>query len=94
MTALTLIMQILCRAIWRKPVELKIGNFKIYSAPPPGSGVILTFIMNVLRRLLPVNNENVMWQRMVETFKWAYARRTELGDPDFVENIGSTIMIA
>jgi len=66
-------------------------NLKVYSAPPPGSGAILTFIMNVLRRLLPVNNENVMWQRIVETFKWAYARRTELGDPDFVIGIGTII---
>lgn len=69
------------------------GNLKIYSAPPPGSGAILTFIMNVVRRLLPINNENVMWQRIVETFKWAYAKRTELGDPAFVKNIG-TIIIA
>lgn len=70
---------------------LKIANLTIYSAPPPGSGAILTFIMNVLYRLVPVNNENIMWQRIVETFKWAYARRTELGDPDFVDNIGEII---
>lgn len=63
-------------------------NLTIYSAPPPGSGAILAFIMNILRRLLPVNNEDVMWQRIVETFKWAYARRTELGDPAFVDGIG------
>lgn len=67
------------------------GNLTIYSTPPPGSGAILMFMMNVLRRLLPVSNENVMWQRIVETFKWAYARRTELGDPDFVEGIGETV---
>ncbi|XP_018357572.1 PREDICTED: gamma-glutamyltranspeptidase 1-like [Trachymyrmex cornetzi] len=75
------------KAVWRKPVALKMGNLTIYSAPPPGSGAILTFIMNVLRRLLPVRDENIMWQRIVETFKWAYARRTELGDPEFVDGI-------
>ncbi|XP_012526690.1 glutathione hydrolase 1 proenzyme [Monomorium pharaonis] len=79
------------RALWRKPVELKMGNLTIYSAPPPGSGAILTFIMNILRRLLPVDNENIMWQRIIETFKWAYARRTELGDPDFVEGIDAVL---
>lgn len=83
--------RLLCRAIWRKPVAVKMGNMTIYSAPPPGSGAILMFIMNVLRRLLPVGNENIMWQRIVETFKWAYARRTELGDPDFVEGIGKAV---
>lgn len=82
------IIQIFYRAVWREPVALKMGNLTIYSAPPPGSGAILMFIMNILRRLLPVNNENIMWQRIVETFKWAYARRTELGDPAFVDGIG------
>ncbi|XP_011696819.1 PREDICTED: gamma-glutamyltranspeptidase 1-like isoform X2 [Wasmannia auropunctata] len=79
------------RPVWRKPVALKMGNLTIYSAPPPGSGAILTFIMNVFRRLLPIDNENAMWQRIVETFKWAYARRTELGDPDFVEGIDALL---
>ncbi|EZA60265.1 glutathione hydrolase 1 proenzyme isoform X1 [Ooceraea biroi] len=79
------------RAIWRKPIVSKIGNLTIYGAPPPGSGVILAFIMNVLRRLLPVDNENIMWQRIVETFKWAYARRTELGDPDFVKGMDAVL---
>ncbi|XP_020279668.1 gamma-glutamyltranspeptidase 1-like isoform X2 [Pseudomyrmex gracilis] len=76
---------------WREPIALKMEKMTIYSAPPPGSGAILMFVMNVLRRLLPVNDENIMWQRIVETFKWAYARRTELGDPDFVEGINEVL---
>ncbi|XP_046419011.1 glutathione hydrolase 1 proenzyme-like [Neodiprion fabricii] len=71
--------------IWKEPTESMIGNYTMYSAPPPGSGVILTFIMNVLENLIPVDEEEIMWQRIVETYKWAYARRTELGDPDFVD---------
>lgn len=61
-----------------------IGNMTMYTAPPPGSGVLLTFMLNVLEKLLPVDNVNIMWQRIIETFKWTYAKRTELGDPDFV----------
>ncbi|KAL0131679.1 hypothetical protein PUN28_002905 [Cardiocondyla obscurior] len=80
------------RAVWREPVAVKMGNLTIYSAPPPGSGAILLFVMNVLRRMMPINDENVMWQRVVETFKWAYARRTELGDPDFVDGIDSLLV--
>jgi len=34
-----------------------------------------------------------MWQRIIETFKWAYARRTELGDPDFVKGLGKSINV-
>ncbi|XP_011144362.1 glutathione hydrolase 1 proenzyme isoform X2 [Harpegnathos saltator] len=79
------------KARWRQPVALKIGNLTIYSAPPPGSGAILTFIVNVLHRLIPVSNEHVLWQRIVETFKWAYARRTELGDPEFVDDIDEVV---
>lgn len=60
----------------------------MYTAPPPGSGVILGFIMNLLRDLVPTENETIFWQRITESFKWAYARRTELADPDF-ENIGA-----
>ncbi|XP_076234085.1 glutathione hydrolase 1 proenzyme isoform X2 [Calliopsis andreniformis] len=75
------------RVKWGKPIESKIGNLTIYTAPPPGSGAILTFIMNVLHGLVPTGNKEVMWQRFVETFKWAYARRTELADPDYVPNI-------
>ncbi|XP_072748595.1 scoloptoxin SSD14 [Anoplolepis gracilipes] len=73
--------------VWREPIALKMGNLTIYSSPPPGSGGILIFMLNILRQLLPVNNENVMWQRMVETLKWGYAKRIELGDPDFVDGI-------
>lgn len=57
----------------------------MYSAPPPGSGVILTFIMNILQGFISDTDDNTLWQRVVETFKWAFARRTELGDPDFVD---------
>ncbi|KAG7204179.1 hypothetical protein KM043_002016 [Ampulex compressa] len=73
------------RVKWRKPIESTIGNLRIYTAPPPGSGPILAFIMNILHDIVPVNEKGVMWQRIVEAFKWAYARRTELGDPDYVD---------
>ncbi|XP_033324257.2 glutathione hydrolase 1 proenzyme [Megalopta genalis] len=69
---------------WRTPIQTKIGNITIVTAPPPGSGTILTFIMNLLRGLIPTADRNVMWQRFVESFKWAYAKRTQLGDPKYV----------
>ncbi|KAI4499426.1 hypothetical protein M0802_005322 [Mischocyttarus mexicanus] len=76
---------------WRKPIEINIdNNLTVYTAPPPGSGVILAFIINVLQGIVPTDNQNVMWHRIVEAFKWAYARRTELGDPEFV-NIESLL---
>ncbi|XP_026669040.1 glutathione hydrolase 1 proenzyme-like isoform X3 [Ceratina calcarata] len=68
---------------WSKPINTTFGVFTMYTAPPPGSGAILAFILNVLEGIIPSSNENVMWQNIVETFKWAYARRNELADPDY-----------
>ncbi|XP_057325011.1 scoloptoxin SSD14-like [Microplitis mediator] len=74
------------RVEWKKPITSKLGNLTIHSAALPGSGVILTFILNVLEKFLPMGiSEEIFWQRIVETFKWAYAHRTELGDDRFVE---------
>ncbi|XP_058800051.1 scoloptoxin SSD14-like [Phymastichus coffea] len=75
---------------WREPTVAKLGKITMYSAPPPGSGVLLTFMLNVLEKLLPANDTNILWQRIIETFKWAYAKRTLLGDPAF-ENITEVI---
>lgn len=56
----------------------------LYSAPLPGSGPVLTFILNILDNIVPYKDEGITWQRIIESYKWGYAMRTELGDPDFV----------
>ncbi|XP_017792145.1 PREDICTED: gamma-glutamyltranspeptidase 1-like [Habropoda laboriosa] len=76
------------RVKWAKPIKSKVGNLTFYTAPPPGSGAILTFIMNVLNGIVPKADHRIMWQTIIETFKWAYARRTELGDPNYVHIAG------
>lgn len=68
-----------------KPIKSTIGNLTMYTAPPPGSGAILAFIMNVLHGMVPHPDNRIMWQTIVETFKWAYAKRSELADPEFVD---------
>ncbi|XP_060826353.1 glutathione hydrolase 1 proenzyme-like isoform X1 [Bombus pascuorum] len=73
------------RVRWMKPIKSTIGNLTMYTAPPPGSGAILTFIMNVLHGMVPHPDNRIMWQTIVETFKWAYAKRSELADPEFVD---------
>lgn len=50
------------------------------TAPLPSSGVLLSFMMNVLEGLVIEKDEHIFWQRLVETFKYAYAKRTDLGD--------------
>ncbi|XP_012280874.1 glutathione hydrolase 1 proenzyme-like [Orussus abietinus] len=73
------------RVKWKTPIRVNLSKLTMYTAPPPGSGVILAFIIKTLEGIVPTDNEEIMWQRIVEVFKWAYARRTELGDPDFVD---------
>ncbi|CAL4113866.1 unnamed protein product [Meganyctiphanes norvegica] len=72
-------------------VSLSHGNMRLFSVPPPGSGHIMGFILNIMDEygLTPdsINDENTVLthHRITEAFKWAYAKRTELGDADFVD---------
>ncbi|KAF5277175.1 hypothetical protein FQR65_LT03881 [Abscondita terminalis] len=78
------------RPVWGEPIVAHLpDNRTLYTMPLTGSGVILTFIMNVLQSFLDTTNLNyvVNWQRIIESFKYAYAKRTELGDIPFVEGI-------
>ena len=55
----------------------------LHSAPLPGSGDVLAFILNILKRfeISPRDDLSLQSHRMAEAFKWAYAKRAELGDP-------------
>lgn len=64
----------------------------LHTVPLPGTGHVLAFIINALRGwvISPeanglVENSLPYWQRIVEVFKYAYAKRTGLGDADFLE---------
>lgn len=67
------------------------GNLTFYSVPPPGSGIIISFILNILQNynMTSLNFENVEhatlnYHRIVEAFKFAFAHRTQLGDDAFL----------
>jgi gamma-glutamyltranspeptidase/glutathione hydrolase/leukotriene-C4 hydrolase len=59
----------------------------LYAPPLPTSGVILGLILNILNGYLDYSQpeSTTNWQRIVESFKYGFAKRTELGDPSFVE---------
>lgn len=65
------------------------NNLRIFSSPLPGSGILLQFITNILSGYLDTKNPESItnYQRIVESFKYAYGRRTELGDPSFIPDI-------
>jgi len=64
-------------------VNLKSGH-TVYTGPPPGSGIILAYILRLLDGLLPAPNAGLDAHRLVEAFKFGYGERTRLGDHKFV----------
>ncbi|XP_026810361.1 glutathione hydrolase 1 proenzyme-like isoform X2 [Rhopalosiphum maidis] len=64
-------------------VKLKSG-YTIHAGPPPGSGIILAFILRILDGILPAPNAGLDAHRLVEAFKFGYGERTHLGDHKFV----------
>ncbi|XP_073985422.1 scoloptoxin SSD14-like isoform X3 [Rhodnius prolixus] len=77
---------------WVQPISVTLhGGETVYSTPPPGSGAILTYILSILDgyNISAMNSdsfekETLTIHRMVEAFKFAFARRTELADPNFI----------
>ena len=58
--------------------------------PPPGSGVLTAFILNILdghlmgQKTGKASRDPKIYHRIAEAFKHAYAQRTKLADPRFV----------
>ncbi|CAH0564516.1 unnamed protein product [Brassicogethes aeneus] len=77
---------------WQTPISVKLRDqYSLYSAPPPGSGTLLAFIINILngynftkQDMEGTDNIVLTYHRILETFKFAYAKRTEFGDMNFV----------
>jgi gamma-glutamyltranspeptidase/glutathione hydrolase/leukotriene-C4 hydrolase len=71
--------------VWADPVTVDLGsNLRLFSAPPPASGVLIAYVFNVMKHygLTPEDGEYpLLFHRLAETFKWTYAHRTKLGDP-------------
>lgn len=73
---------------WEAPMSVSLKNNKtLYSVPLPASGGLVTFIMNVLNEYLPAEQSITSIQRIAEAMKFAYAKRSELGDSRFVESV-------
>ncbi|XP_015175676.1 PREDICTED: gamma-glutamyltranspeptidase 1-like isoform X2 [Polistes dominula] len=81
------------RATWEEPVEEKFSNgMKLFTPGAPGSGSLLSFILNIFdgfqftsESLSDFNSTIVTYHRMLETYKYAYALRGNMGDKDFVD---------
>ena len=85
-------------AEWMEPVRVELkDNLVMYSMPPPGSGVLAAYIINILdiyaqeSQTRTSDTDPLTYHRMAEAFKHAYAQRTKLADPRFVPEVTQVI---
>ncbi|XP_006819367.1 glutathione hydrolase 1 proenzyme-like [Saccoglossus kowalevskii] len=80
------------RAKTKTPLRIQLGDFTAYTAPPPSGGAVVSLILNILKGynfdqsdLETTETRIRTYHRIVEAFKFAFARRTQLADEDFVD---------
>lgn len=62
-------------------------NLTLYSAPLPGSGLLVAFMLRLMDGFIQNADSDLQRsQVLIETFKHAYGRRTDLGDPHFLDD--------
>ncbi|CAG8683645.1 33758_t:CDS:10, partial [Gigaspora margarita] len=76
------------KPIVREPVIGYYRGRKVIAPPEPTSGPALIFMLNLLEGYNMSQNgpDGINLQRIVETIKFGFARRTELADPAFFKN--------
>ncbi|XP_058831981.1 glutathione hydrolase 1 proenzyme-like isoform X2 [Topomyia yanbarensis] len=76
---------------WNDSIPIDINGDTMYVIPPPACGVLVSFIINILKNynfkpddLSTVNSTILTYHRIIEAFKHTYGKRTLIGDPKFV----------
>ncbi|GAB0087187.1 Gamma-glutamyltranspeptidase [Sergentomyia squamirostris] len=77
---------------WGPPVKARLkSGYTLYTTPAPTSGPLLAFILNILDDYLAGKEDPLTWHRVIESFKYAYAKRTTMGDPVFVPSVDTLV---
>jgi gamma-glutamyltranspeptidase / glutathione hydrolase / leukotriene-C4 hydrolase len=83
------------RALLKSPIVTKLDDqFTIHSHPLPSSGIIVSFILKLMQgfnlnenTLRSVDEQTRFYHRLIESFKYGFAKRTFMGDENFVNNM-------
>lgn len=69
---------------WREPAETElVDRSRLFSSPAPSSGPILLYVAAMLSHMELTHTEGLQYHRMIEVFKYAYAKINDLADEDF-----------
>ncbi|KAM3939707.1 glutathione hydrolase 5 proenzyme [Leptodactylus fuscus] len=82
-----------------KPIELPLGNYTLYTPPPPAGGAVLGFILNILEgynfdksAMQNVPDQIETYHRIAEAFKFANGHRDKLTDPDNLQKLKDSFL--
>lgn len=74
---------------FKEALSINLNNsFKLYTSSSPSSGSIILFIINLmfgfnfkLNDFNSIDNLSLFYHRLIESFKFAFIKRSQLGDP-------------